>query len=488
MGSFLVVFVLAAGIAALWTRPLMVAAARVGALDDTREPPIPRVGGWSIVLGGGIALALVGVVFSPTGDTLLHASESFVPIMLGALGMLILGTVDDIRPVRASVKFGAQALIAIGVYALGIRIELVSGPTGALELGQVLGATATVVWLLGITNAFNLLDGADGVAGGSAFFAATAVFMMSVSLGHPAIGLVATALAGGLLGFMPFNFPPARAFLGDSGAMVTGFLLAGLAVEGSTKGPTLVAIAVPLVAFAVPVFDTTITLLRRLVRGRSLFARDESHIHHRLAHAGLNPRQVALAIYAASAALALMAMLFINPSARTNAVALIVFGAGLWFIVRYLRLHELNELARLAKYGVLQPRRIAINVNLRRAAERLETATTLEDIRAGVALLFKRSEFDDVVLVAAPDGERRGGSRAWRLDAGAFVEEWPSRARDEWEVVCPFDGKGWAGELRLRRRLGRRSLLLDLNLLLEVVQPALCAAAERVDVSHVRKP
>lgn len=482
MGSYLLVFVVAAAVAALWVPGLMIIGRRAGAVDTTRDPAVPRIGGWAIMLGAAISLVLIGIIFQPSGRTLLGTPELIGPVVLGAVAMLVLGTVDDVRPLRARTKFVIEALVAFGVYLLGVRVEHVSGPFGALALGPVIGAIATVIWLVGIANAFNLLDGADGVAAGSAFFAATAVFMMSVALGHPAIGLVASALAGALLGFLPFNFPPARAFLGDSGSLVAGFLLAGLAVEGSTKTPTLVAIAVPLVAFAVPVFDTTITLVRRAVRGRPLFERDEGHVHHRLARAGFSPRQVAVLVYAASAAVALLAMLFVNPSARSTAVVLIILGAGFFLIARFLKLHELNELGRLARRGALQARAVAVNVSLRHAAERLEAAHTLADIRDALGVLFERSEFDDVVVVAGESHDRRGTSRAWRLVDGTFVEAWPERRTDEWEVVCPFQGNGWSGELRLRRRLGRRSLLLDLNLLLELVQPALNAAASRVDV------
>lgn len=478
-------FGVAALATALWMPPLMRLARRVGALDDTRSPPVPRVGGWALALGGTLGLLLVGVLFDPTGQTLRHSPESLGPVAVGAAAILVLGAFDDVRPVGAFPKLLGQIVIALGVYALGVRIEIVSAPLGDVTLGPAAGVIATVLWLVGIANAFNLLDGADGVATGSAFFAAAAVFIMSVALGHPAIGLIAAALAGSLLGFLPFNFPPARAFLGDSGSLLTGFVLAGLAVEGSTKGPTLVAIAVPLAAFAVPVFDTTITLLRRLVRGRPLFERDESHIHHRLAQVGFNPRQVALLIYAASAGVALVSMLFLNPSARSYAVGLVVFGAGVFLTARYLRLHELNELARLARRGALQPRTVVLNVGLRRAAERLERANRFEDLLAGLEALFAGSDFDEIAFIASAPTERRGSSRAWRLVDGRFVEGWPARARDEWEVSCPFEGDGWEGEIRLRRRLGRRSLLLDVNLLLEVVQPALTEAARRVQAGTV---
>ncbi|HEY2824923.1 MAG TPA: MraY family glycosyltransferase, partial [Gemmatimonadales bacterium] len=364
MRSYLVVFLVAAA-AAAFVMPLMVRLAqRVGALDDTRDPAVPRVGGWAIAFGAAVALLAVGVVFAPVGATLLGTGESVGAVAIGAAAILLLGTVDDIVPLRASLKLAIQIGIALGVYGLGVRVGRVSAPGGSLILGPVTAPLLTVFWLVGVSNAFNLLDGADGVATGSAFFSAAAVFLISVALGHPAGGLVAVALAGALLGFLPFNFPPARAFLGDAGSLFIGFVLAGLAVEASTKGPTLVAIAVPLFAFAVPVLDTTITLVRRVVRGRSPFERDQEHVHHRLQRAGLSPRQVVSVLYVASAVFAFTSMLFINPEARSFAVALLVLGTGGWLVARYLRLHEFNELARIARRGLLQPKAIVMNVEL----------------------------------------------------------------------------------------------------------------------------
>jgi UDP-GlcNAc:undecaprenyl-phosphate GlcNAc-1-phosphate transferase len=480
MGSYLSVFIVAALATTLFMPLLVRVAYRIRALDDTRQPPVPRVGGLALALGAALALVSVGVVFAPAGLTLLARRGSIGPVALGATGILVLGVVDDIRPLSARIKFAVEIVIAAGVYALGIRVQLLSLPFGPADLGPVVGAAVTVLWLVGVTNAFNLLDGADGVAAGSAFFSASAIFIMSVTLGHPAIGLVTAALAGALLGFLPFNFPPARAFLGDAGSLLIGFLLAGLAVGGSTKGPTLVAIALPLLAFAVPVSDTTITLLRRLVRGRSLFEPDREHIHHRMASAGLSPRQVAGLLYLVSAAFALAAMLFINPGVRSYALALVVIGVGVALTARYLRLPELNELARAARRGALQPRAIALNVELRRGAERLAAAQTLGDFQEALAILFSRSEFDEVLLVVGPISDRRNHSRAWQLRDGAFTEGWPARSPDEWEVLCPFEATDWRGELHLRRRLGRRDLLLDLNLFLAVVQPALARAAVRI--------
>ncbi len=485
MGSYLLVLVLAAAVAFVMVPLLMTLAVRVGALDDTQDPPVPRVGGWALALGVGISLLLVGVVFAPTGSTLAGTEGSLGAVALGALAILILGSIDDVRPLSAKVKLAVELLVAIGVFWLGVRIQVVSFPLANMQLNLLASCALTVIWLLGISNAFNLLDGADGVAAGSAFFSAAAIFITSVTLGHPAIGLVAAALAGALLGFLPFNFPPARAYLGDSGSLVAGFVLAGLAVEGATKGPTLVVIGIPILAFGVPVLDTTITLIRRIVRGQSVFQRDHDHVHHHLARAGLSARQVAGMIYSASMAFALGAMLFLNTNVRSHAAAMIVLGAGVWIVARHLRLHEMNELARLARRGVLQARVMAANVQVRRAVDRLTNASSLDDLMGGLSVLLQKSEFDEIVLTAGPVHERRGNTLAWELAEGSFVEGWPKRGSDEWEVVCPFEGDGWVGELHLRRRLGKKSLLLDLNLLLDLVQPALARAASRIGASSI---
>lgn len=482
MKSFLLVFLTAAACTTLFLPLVVRVGRRLGAVDSTREPPVPRIGGLAIWLGVACSLLLVGLLFTPTALTLLASSKSLGAVAIAATVMLVLGAVDDVAPLTAWVKLPVQVLAAGFAFLLGVKIVLVSGPTGAISLSPVVSLLVTIFWLVGISNAFNLLDGADGVATGSAFFAATAIFIVSVSLGNPAIGLVTAALAGSLLGFLPHNLPPARVFLGDSGALLTGFLLAGLAVEGSTKGPTMVAIAVPLVAFALPVFDTTLTVLRRLMRGKPIFERDEDHLHHRLQKAGFKPMQVVGILYAASAGFALIAMLFINATARTYAVALVIIGVAVWLTVRYLKLHELNELARLARRGIVKPRAIVMNVQLRQAAERLETATSVEDLCGALATLFRGSEFDTVFLVLS----ERGGQadrKYFRLEDGDFVEGEPRKRPDEWEVVCPFEGGDWIGELHLRRRLQRKSLLLDLNLLLEVVQPSLASAVEKIQRS-----
>jgi len=208
VGSYLLVFLVAAGATALFLPFLTRLAERVGALDDTRTPPVPRIGGPALGLGSAAALILVGVVFAPTGSTLLARSTSLGPVLLGAVAILALGVADDIRPIKAAAKFAVQIAVAAVMYLLGVRIGLLSLPFGAVSLGPVVSPLVTILWLVGVTNAFNLLDGADGVAAGSAFFSATAIFIMSVALDHPAevgVGLLPQALP-----VRGAGIPPAR--------------------------------------------------------------------------------------------------------------------------------------------------------------------------------------------------------------------------------------------------------------------------------------
>ena len=211
MGSYLLVFAIGAAVAAM-TMPLwMRLGFRLGLVDDTRKPALPRVGGWAIAAGTVTPLALVGVIFAPTGLTLAGATESLDAVVVGGALILLLGSFDDLRPMNAVLKFVLQILISALVFALGTRVGTLSLPfLGSVPLSLPVSFAVTILWLVGIANALNLLDGADGVAAGSAFFSATAVFVMSVALGHPANGLVAAALAGALLGFLPSNCPPAQ--------------------------------------------------------------------------------------------------------------------------------------------------------------------------------------------------------------------------------------------------------------------------------------
>ncbi|MDO8666765.1 MAG: hypothetical protein Q7J79_09145, partial [Gemmatimonadales bacterium] len=255
-----------------------------------------------------------------------------------------------------------------------------------------------------------------------------------------------------------------------------------LALEGATKGPAIVAIAIPMVAFAVPVLDTLIAVVRRAARGAPVFKGDREHLHHRLLDLGLTPAQAAVILYLVCGAFALASMLFLNHNVRGLAVVLTMVGAVVWLSVRHLRLHEFFELARLAQRGFTQTRAIQFNVSVRRAADGLDRVRSWDEIVRILADLFAESEFDGVRLTLRPTNDD-GGRREFRLEGGEIVEESVPILVDEWGVHLPFpvgpDGRT-KGELAVFRRYGRSALLTDVNLMVEVLRPALGKAAGRV--------
>jgi len=480
MRSYLVAFSLSLLIALGLTPVAGRLGVPLGATDTTKGRTIPRVGGLAIALAALLALLAFAGFFLPVRNLLLLGRDTLMPVFLGALAILALGIVDDVHRLMATPKLVVEIGVAVALYFSGVRAGTVWLPFGIVELGPVFGLAFTVLWVVGITNAFNLLDGIDGAAAGAAVFALLAMFVASVSLHQPLVALLAVALAGATLGFLPYNFPPARVYLGDGGSLFLGFMLATLAIEGATKGPAIVAIAIPLVAFALPVLDTSIAVVRRAVRGAPLFTGDREHLHHRLLDIGLSNAQAAAVLYVVCAAFALASMLFLNPNLRGMAVVLTMIGAVVWLAVRHLRLHEFFELARLAQRGVTQTKAIGFNVQVRRATDALERCTSWDEIVQVLGGLFTESEFDTVRLVLTPVSS--AARHEYRFDGGRLVERIEPIQADEWGVHLPFDfgGGGARGELAVFRRYGRRPLLTDVNLIVDALRPALAKAAGRV--------
>ena len=482
MRSYLSAFVLAALLALVLTPRAGRLGARLGALDRTKDPPIPRSGGLAIVAAWVLALLALGLVFAPARALLSYSRFELAAVYVGALAILALGVLDDVKRLKPAPKLVVEVAIAAGLYFAGVRAATIWLPFGIVELGEVAGLAFTVLWIVGITNAFNLLDGIDGAAAGAAIFALLAVFVTSVALGKPLVALLTVSLAGATLGFLRYNFFPAQIYLGDAGSLLLGFLLATLSIEGATKGPTMVAIAIPIVAFGLLVMDTLIAVVRRAARGAPVFRGDREHLHHRLLDVGLSTRQAAVLLYGVSAAFALASMLFINPNVRGMGVVLTMVGVLVWLAVRKLRVYEFTELARSAQRGLAQTRAIAFNVDVRKAAVALERARSWDEILGTLTKLFDASEFDAVRLTLH-DGLRSSPRRQFLLQGGKVVERPVPVHADQWGVHIPFElggAAGIAGELAVFRCIGRKQLLTDLTLLVEVLRPALATAASRV--------
>ncbi|MDI3280579.1 MAG: MraY family glycosyltransferase [Bacillota bacterium] len=251
--------------------------------------PVPRLGGVAIYL----SLLASALIFLPDGHLL--------ALLLPATAIFLLGLWDDLFGLAPAVKLAGQVGAALLLVALGVKIQFLTNPLGGMIFLGPWALPATLFWVVSVTNVVNLTDGLDGLAAGVAFIVAAALFSVALSMDQAGIALWTAILGGATLGFLPYNFNPAKIFLGDSGAMLIGFMLAALAAEGALKGATAVALLVPTVALGVPILDTAFAIVRRFWQGRPIYRPDREHLHHRLLSLGLSQRQAVAVIYAVSA-------------------------------------------------------------------------------------------------------------------------------------------------------------------------------------------
>jgi UDP-GlcNAc:undecaprenyl-phosphate GlcNAc-1-phosphate transferase len=263
-------------------------------LHQTHQAPVSRLGG--IALAVTFVTTLVATFFV----------ERFQPggtrtvLGLSSLAMFGLGLWDDFKPLGAKKKLIGQILIAGAAFYFGLRIEQIKNPlTGVIyELGPWAGV-ATVFWLVAMTNLINLIDGIDGLATGICLMLMCLLVYVGFH-GHPFSLCIAAGMAGALIGFLRFNFPPARIYLGDGGAYFLGFLIGALTIQSSNKGTVAAALIAPIFALALPILDVSFSIVRRGMKGLPIFRPDRRHIHHRLLQAGFSQRRAVLTLYGVS--------------------------------------------------------------------------------------------------------------------------------------------------------------------------------------------
>lgn len=254
---------------------------------------IPLCGGSAVAISAFLAVLSGGVWFGWDVIELHRNGTHAVGLLLGASAMLALGLVDDRYGLRGSQKLIGQIVICGYMIYSGFYTDRVSLLGFEFELG-LLTVPLSMVWLLAVINALNLIDGADGLCGTIGFIASAAFSLMAALNGHIFESMVAGGMAGALLGFLVFNFPPARVFLGDAGSMLVGLVLAALAIRSSLKGVTSVALLVPATVLALPLFDSSMAILRRKLTGRSIFMVDRGHLHHNLQRSGFSGAMLVL--------------------------------------------------------------------------------------------------------------------------------------------------------------------------------------------------
>jgi UDP-GlcNAc:undecaprenyl-phosphate/decaprenyl-phosphate GlcNAc-1-phosphate transferase len=456
---------------------------------NLHEIPLPRLGGVAIYLSFliSIAIALVankyfqGLLSEPSIRTLLT-------ILVPATLIFLLGIYDDIHPVGPYTKFAVQAVAATMLFVGGFRISNLPILFGAHHFTWTIGLPITILWVLAITNAFNLIDGLDGLAAGSALFSTLVVFVVAVFSGSSFVSLLTISLAGAILGFLRFNFNPATIFLGDCGSLFIGFMLSALALKGAQKSPTIVAVAIPVVSFGLPILETTLSVLRRLISGKPVFVADREHIHHKLLQLGMSHRKVVIVLYAVSALFALLSLFLLWPSGPTLGLVLAVLGMGVWFGVQHLGYLEFGELRRVAQRTIEQPQIFINNLAIRRAIEAQKVTSDYHDLCRILEAAFSANDFDAFelrlhrlsgephetralhVTLTAPD-------LRWQKPGSRFSHERVTAWSVNLDLVATNNRR--RGSMTIFRLYNTRDLQLDVNLLTSAFPVALADALDR---------
>lgn len=273
------------------------------------EKPIPLLGGLAMYI------SFVATLFIKNGAF----TWSEIGIVVGATIIVIGGFLDDKYDLKPWQKLFFQISAAICLWEFGVKIMLVTNPFNSVNTYlNVLNFSLplTIIWVVGITNALNLIDGLDGLAAGVALISSITILVIAIMNGRVEAAMFTCILSGAILGFLPYNFNPASIFMGDTGAQLLGFLLAAISIEGAIKSATAFAIAVPILALGLPIYDTLFAVIRRKINGKPIMQADKGHLHHRLLDLGLTQRQAVIVMYLISAILGSFAIIAMQVSSQ----------------------------------------------------------------------------------------------------------------------------------------------------------------------------
>lgn len=426
MKTYLIAFIVSGLVAGVLTPLVARLGYRIQALDLPGEArkihtrAVPRIGGVAVVIAFFVPIIGLAIYTNRVSSLLYADGRLVVAFFAGSLGILALGVYDDIRGAGAKLKLLVQGTIAVAVWYAGFRIEVLGNPFGqAIQLGA-LSLPLTMLWIVGIVNALNLIDGLDGLASGVALFACIVLFGVALVDNTILLCLLLSGLGGALVGFLFFNFNPAKIFLGDSGSMFLGFVLSIASVWTQRKGPTAAALLIPVLALGVPILDTTLSVVRRVGRGQSPFTADRDHLHHRLLAVGHTHRGAVLSLYTASAVFALggLAMLNNNMTHRVIALSTVV-------VVVVILLRKVGVFRVPVVEPVMAAPGGAMRDELRCATRRIRIAADEDEAWRELVDIADRLGIKELRLAWRVSGERQN------------VYNWPRQP--EPEAVGPYD-------------------------------------------------
>lgn len=321
--KILLAFVCSLIISYVMTPPVKRFAEHVGAMDVPKDGrrvhdhPIPRMGGLAIFIGFVVSL----LIFVPM-------TMQITGLLIGAVIIAVMGAVDDIVCLSPWIKLAGQIFAALVAIRCGIVFDAVStfnifSARDAVSLGY-LSIPFTLLWIVGCTNAVNLIDGLDGLAVGVSAISSLTMLVVSLFVAEPVVSIVMAALTGACLGFMPYNLNPAKIFMGDVGSQLLGYVLATASVIGMFKFHAVIAFIVPVLAMALPLADTVFAFFRRIAHGQSPFHADKGHFHHRLLAMGMSQKQAVAVLYSVSAVMGLVAVLLVGDNVLLRVVCVVL--------------------------------------------------------------------------------------------------------------------------------------------------------------------
>ncbi|CCQ94703.1 putative undecaprenyl-phosphate N-acetylglucosaminyl 1-phosphate transferase [[Clostridium] ultunense Esp] len=324
MENIIVPFIISVAISLFMTPVARKLAIKLGAVDIPKDErrvhnkPMPLMGGLAIY----IAILVSSLVFLPIDKTL-------VSIIIGGSIICISGIIDDIKGLSPKAKLVFQVIASIVLIIGDVKIDAITSPfgkPGAVLLLNGFSIPITIFWVVGITNTLNLIDGLDGLAAGVTMIASLSFLFVANKFNYVPVMIMSAIVAGSCIGFLPYNFNPAKIFMGDTGALFLGFIMAALSIEGVMKSVATIAVVVPIIILGVPIFDTTFAIFRRLLNGKSIAEADKGHLHHRLLKMGYSQKKTVLILYSISAIFGLCAILIakIN-SKRAVFIAIVIF-------------------------------------------------------------------------------------------------------------------------------------------------------------------
>ncbi|HUK52427.1 MAG TPA: MraY family glycosyltransferase [Candidatus Binatia bacterium] len=452
----------------------------------------PRLGGLAVLTAILLTLGIVLLRQNMVSERIVHAGTRGLALLAACLAVFTVGVYDDVRGARPWQKLAVQFVAAGILFMGGFRVELLSNPFTheSFSLGW-LGLPLTVLWLVAMSNAFNLIDGLDGLAAGTGLFASIALFLLAAMGTSVFVAAVSAAIAGAMLGFLPHNFHPARIYLGDSGSLTAGLALAALSIVSAQKGPVMVTLAIPLLIFGLPLLEVTVTTLRRLLSGHPLFRRDEEHLHHRLIKIGLAKRLAVFVLYGLAGLFALSSILLVNYSGSVAPLIALICGVLAWIVVAQMRYPEFTELdAHIRRALRTQPAVLRNQIAIRKTAAEFEQAASPDQAWACLSRLLDQLGFTeascelhaaDTAIVSRFDWCRSALSESGSKGASVPGRPWLAGL---WTVEIPIEVPGGdRGLVRLGRAFDRRAPLFRMESLVELIAkklaPALCLEPSR---------